>query len=77
MLYLSQIINRPIIDVEGEKVATIKDVVVRYGEDDYPPVIGVVARYGRRNFFMSQKSISDFGGFGVKLNSDILNLRPF
>jgi flagellar motility protein MotE (MotC chaperone)/CBS domain-containing protein/sporulation protein YlmC with PRC-barrel domain len=77
MLYLSQIINRPIIDVEGEKVASIKDVVVRYGDDDYPPVIGVVARYGRRNFFMSQKSISDFGGFGVKLNSDILNLRPF
>jgi CBS domain-containing protein len=77
MLYLSQIINRPIIDVEGEKVATIKDVVVRYGDDDYPPVIGVVARYGRRNFFMSQKSISDLGGFGIKLNSDILNLRPF
>jgi magnesium transporter len=77
MLYLSQIINRPIIDVEGEKVATIKDVVVRYGEDDYPPIIGVVARYGRRNFFMSQKNINDFGNFGVKLNSDILNLRPF
>jgi magnesium transporter len=77
MLYLSQIINRPILDVEGEKVATIRDVVVRYGNDDYPPMIGVVARYGRRDFFMSQRNLAQFGGFGAKLNSDVLNLRPF
>ncbi len=77
MLYLSQIINRPIIDVEGEKVAVIKDIVVHYGEEDYPPMIGVVARYGRRNFFMSQKNIAEFGKFGAKLSSDVLNLRPF
>jgi magnesium transporter len=77
MLYLSQILNRPIIDVEGEKVATIRDVVVRYGKDDYPPLIGVVARYGRRDFFMSQRNLAQFGSFGAKLNSDVLNLRPF
>jgi magnesium transporter len=77
MLYLSQIINRPILDVEGEKVAIIRDVVVLYGNDDYPPMIGVVARYGRRDFFMSQRNLSEFGSFGAKLNSDVLNLRPF
>lgn len=77
MLYLSQILNRPILDVEGEKVATIRDVVVRYGSDDYPPLIGVVARYGRRDFFMSQRNLAQFGNFGAKLNSDVLNLRPF
>ena len=77
MLYLSQIINRPILDVEGEKVAVIRDVVVRYGVDDYPPLIGVVARYGRRDFFMSQRNLAQFGSFGAKLNSDVLNLRPF
>ncbi|MCA1625627.1 MAG: PRC-barrel domain-containing protein, partial [Acidobacteria bacterium] len=47
MLYLSQILGRPIFDAEGEKVAVIKDVIVRYGEEDYPPVIGLVARYRR------------------------------
>ena len=40
MLYLSQILGRPIFDAEGEKIAVIKDIIVRYGEEDYPPVIG-------------------------------------
>ncbi len=52
MLYLSQILGSPIYDAEGEKIAAIKDVIVRYGDEDYPPVIGLAARYRRRVFFM-------------------------
>lgn len=77
MLYLSQVLGRPIIDLEGERVATLKDVIVRLGEDDYPPVAGFVARYRRRDFFLSRWRISHFGEQGVRLNSDILDLRPF
>lgn len=77
MLYLSQVLGRPIRDLEGERVATIKDVIVRLGEDDHPPVTGFVARYRRRDFFLSRWRISDFGEPGVRLNSDILDLRPF
>ncbi len=58
MLYLSQIFGRPIFDAEGERIAVIKDVLVRYGEEDYPPLIGIVARYRRRNFFMPQSKIT-------------------
>jgi sporulation protein YlmC with PRC-barrel domain len=32
MLYLSQILGRPIFDERGDKIASIKDVIVRYGE---------------------------------------------
>lgn len=77
MVYLSQVLGRPILDLEGERVATLKDVIVRLGEDDHPPVSGFVARYRRRNFFLSRWRISDFGEHGVRLNSDILDLRPF
>lgn len=77
MLYLSQVLGRPIQDVEGEKVATIKDVVVRYGEDDYPPIVGVMARYRRRDFFIRRVQIGSFGENGAKLNIDVLDLRPF
>src|SRR6266446_5192120 len=77
MLYLSQVLGRPIIDLEGERVATLKDVIVRLGEDDHPPVAGFVARYRRRDFFLPRWRISDFGEHGVRLNSDILDLRPF
>jgi hypothetical protein len=41
MLYLSQILGRPIFDAEGERIAVVKDVIVRYGEEDYPPVLGL------------------------------------
>src|SRR5438445_6871298 len=77
MLYLSQVLGRPILDLEGERVATIKDVLVRLGEDAHQPVTGFIARFRRREFFLSRWRISDFGEQGVRLNSDILDLRPF
>jgi magnesium transporter len=76
-LYLSQVLGRPIRDVEGERVATIKDVIVRLGEEEHPPVIGFVARYQRRNFFLPRWRIGEFTEHGARLNSDILDLRPF
>src|SRR5918998_1552192 len=77
MLYLSQVLGRPIRDMEGERVATVKDVIVRLGEDEHPPVTGFVARYRRRDFFLPRWRIAEFGERGVRLNSDILDLRPF
>ena len=77
MLYLSQILGRPIFDAEGEKIAVIKDMIVRYGAEDYPPMVGLVARYRRRNFFMSRTRISHLGENGAKMNSEIINLKPF
>jgi CBS domain-containing protein len=77
MLYLSQVLGRPIRDLEGERVATIKDVIVRLGEEDHPPVTGFVARYRRRDFFLSRWRIAEFKEQGARLNSDILDLRPF
>ncbi len=77
MLYLSQVLSRPIRDLGGERVATIKDVIVRLGEEDHPVLIGLVARYRRRDFFVSRWRIAEFNEHGVRLNSDILDLRPF
>ena len=77
MLYLSRVLARPICDLEGERVATVKDVIVRLGEEDHPPVTGLVARYRRRDFFLPRWRISELNQHGVRLNSDILDLRPF
>src|SRR3982750_3956918 len=77
MLYLSQVLGRPIRDLEGLRVATVKDVIVRLGADDHPPVTGLVARYRRRDFFLPRWRITQLNQHGVRLNSDILDLRPF
>jgi CBS domain-containing protein len=76
MLYLSQVLGRAIRDMEGERVATVKDVIVRLGED-HPTVTGVVARYRRRDFFLPRQRIREIDAQGVRLSSDILDLRPF
>ena len=76
MLYLSQLLGRPIREVEGERVATLKDVIVRLGED-HPPVTGLVARYRRRDFFVPRARVAKIDAQGVRLNSDILDLRRF
>src|ERR1051325_5329061 len=77
MLYLSQVLGRPILDLDGERVATLRDVIVRLGEEDHPPVAGFVARYRRRDFFLPRWRIGHFAIDGVRMNSDLLDLRPF
>ena len=37
MLYLSQVLGRPILDLDGERVATLRDAIVRLGADEHPP----------------------------------------
>ena len=76
MLYLSQVLGRPVREVEGERVATLKDVIVRLGSD-HPPVTGIVARYRRRDFFVPRARVASIDTGGVRLNSDILDLRRF
>jgi len=81
MLYLSQVLRRPIRDHDGEHVAAIKDVVIRLGEDDHPPVTGFVARYRRRDFFLCDanlplpRAVYEPGG-SLVLRSLRLQYRP-
>lgn len=77
MLYVSQILNRPIFDARNEPIATINDVIVRYGGDEHPPVLGLVARYRRRNFFMPSRDFTDLSNNGARMTSAILDLTPF
>ncbi len=77
MLYVSQLIGLPIHDSRNEKFAVIKDVIVSYGSEDYPPVVGLVARFRRRDFFVSGRNIAGFDEKGARLSSAKLDLTPF
>lgn len=70
-------IGRPIHDSRNERFAIIKDVIVSYGSEDYPPVVGLVARFRRRDFFVSQKNIAGFDAGGARLSRLKLDLTPF
>ena len=77
MLYLSQLLGRPVLDSRDEKIASIKDVLVKYGSEEHPPVIGVVARFRRRDFFVPRYNIAEIGVHGVRMSSAKLDLTPF
>ena len=77
MLYLSQILGRPIKDAVGEQIAVIKDVIVNYGAEDYPPIIGLMARLRRRDFFIPQTKIAKLDEKGAKMSSGVIDLTPF
>lgn len=77
MLYVSQLLGQPIRDSRGERIASVSDVLVRYGSEDYPPLIGVVARLQRRDLFIPRPSIAEIGEKGVTMGSAKLDLTPF
>ena len=77
MLYLSQILNRPILDARSDSIATIRDLIVRYGKEEYPPVIGLVATYRRRDFFIPRRNIAELSLNCARLNTNVLDLNPF
>ncbi len=77
MLYLSQILGRPILDLRGEKIAVIQDILVNYGSEDYPPVLGLVARFRRRDFFIPRRNIGRLDLTGAKMSSAKVDLTPF
>ena len=77
LLYLSQVLNRPVLDAQGGRVGRVQDLVVRFGDAAHPPVSGLVARQGRRAFFVKWAYVAALDPRGARLNTSKVNLRPF
>src|SRR5690348_1896209 len=76
-LYLSQVLGAPIVDAQGGRVARLRDVVVRFGSAPYPAVSGLVARQGRRDFYLSWSRVAACSPDEVRLDTFTVDLRPF
>jgi magnesium transporter len=76
MLYLSQLINVPIRDQDGERIASVRDLIVRIG-DQYPPVTGIVAKQGRRSFFIPISDVAAITAESVTLRTNSLDIGHF
>jgi len=77
MLYLSQLVGQPIIDREGGRISSIKDVVIAPGADTYPAVLGLVARSWTREFFIAISHIEQLTAKSAELSTFKLDLQPF
>jgi CBS domain-containing protein len=76
-VHLSELLDRPIVDLRGETVGRVADVVVRLRGDAYPLVIGLVGRFGRRDHFLPIDAVADVTRTPLELQRQTLDVRRF
>ena len=76
MLYLSQLIGRPVRDQGGDPIGSVADLIVAVGER-YPPVTGLVVAAARRQIFLPWTSVETFDASGARLSTSTLDMAKF
>jgi magnesium transporter len=77
MLFLSELVGRPVRDRDGQQFATLRDLIVALG-DDYPPVTGLVVRVsGGREIFVPWADVESVRADGARLRASSINIKPF
>jgi magnesium transporter len=86
---LTEFLDKPVRDPNGEAVAALRDLVVRLPHSDnpvnamdaYPPVVGLVARVkgprGSRDIFIPWEEVKSLTPEGAELSTQQMNLRRF
>ncbi|MFV0388017.1 MAG: magnesium transporter MgtE N-terminal domain-containing protein [Pyrinomonadaceae bacterium] len=70
-------IGRSVFSLGGEQIGTVRDIVVNYGRADYPPVVGIVAKFNRRMFFIPRLRLDRLDVRGAHMTTDVLDLTQF
>ena len=77
MLHLSLVVGSELVDRSRGKVGRVDDLIVRLGEDEYPPVTGLLATVAGRQVFVPADEVEEIEQGRVTLRSVRLDLRPF
>ena len=77
ILHLSLVTSGELADADGRKLGRIEDLVIRLGEDDYPPITGAVAKVAGRLVFVSAEQIGEIEHGRITLTKVRLDLQPF
>jgi CBS domain-containing protein len=76
MLFLTSLLDRPVVGKTGELIGRLEDLIVRMGDDRYPPIAGLVVRDARRRFFVPSSQLYYFND-STQLSSSTVDLQPF
>ncbi len=77
VLHLSLVLGVDLLDRAGGRIGRLDDLVVRLGDDGYPPVTGLLARVAGRQVFVSAEAVAELDHGAARLTTDRLDLRPF
>ncbi|MDH4333938.1 MAG: CBS domain-containing protein [Chloroflexota bacterium] len=77
MLFLSQLVGRPVRDRDGGAFGKVRDLIVALGEE-YPPVTGVVLRVaGGRDIFVPWSDVEQIDATGARLHTSSIDITSF
>ena len=77
MLHLSLVVGGVLRDRDGGKLGRVDDLIVRLGDEEYPPVTGLLATVAGRQVFVPAEEVAEIEQGQVVLRSVRLDLQPF
>ena len=78
LISVAGLVGRPVKNQAGDEIGRVSDVVVRWGGDDeYPPMTGLVVAIGRRDAWVPAGQLRALSHTVVELSSARLDLRDF
>ena len=77
LIHLSGVINRPLVDRNGDRLGRIRDLIARIGDSSHPPIVGAVATIAGRDLFVPVRKISAIEPGRVRFDGDRVDLRRF
>jgi CBS domain-containing protein len=77
VVHLSLVVGSGLFDRSGGRVGRVDDLIVRLGEEEYPPVTGLLATVAGRQVFVLAEEVEDLGHGRVMLRASRLDLEPF
>lgn len=77
LVHLSNVINRPLVDRDGDRLGRLQDLIVRVGESPHPAISGAVIKVAGRELFVPIRKISELGEKRVRYDGKRVDLRRF
>ncbi|MDA0259875.1 MAG: CBS domain-containing protein [Actinobacteria bacterium] len=77
LVSLAGLIGKPVKYQGGREIGRLVDVVVRHGEDSYPPVSGLIVKVGQSKSFIDGARISKLAQNEIELSSAKVDLTEF
>jgi CBS domain-containing protein len=74
---VSLVAGGDVVDPSGGKLGRVDDVIVRLGDDVYPPVTGLLATVAGRQVFVPADEVAEIEHGRVALRALRLDLQPF
>ena len=78
LISVAGLVGRPVRNQKGAEIGVVTDVVAKWGgDDDYPPVTGLVVRVGRRDAYVPFDQVDKLDSDKILLKSARVDLRDF